>query len=652
MTAEDGPQSNAEVILVHASRPPEMLAALGRVPREDTGGMPVPQDQPMPWIFLGQDYPTLLAWERGLSGRFRRLQTARDLDQVAKSSRRPFLDLISRLGRRHASLAWWTSIVSERNTMVSPLFLNCCYLQIGLGQIEGRDGPLCIVAESWAVLRCLARSANARNRPVRWLTPPPPMWRVKLRRYRQMAWEGLRFLKRRTLASRVARRTAPEIAAEQNMPASGAGGPGQHRFTNHRRPCVFLRTFIDEGCLGDDRTFRDRHLPGLCKWLEDKGCDVWTIPVLYGMKRSYLATWDWLYRCRQQFLNPDVYYRVTDILYTLWVATRQAFMPRGRLRLGDLEVTALFDEERLRIGFIHDSLRWILISRLPYRLKRAGFQPDLLIEGYENMVAEKGVITGFRRHMPAVKIVGFQHPVPFPLLLCHFVTADEARFAPLPDRIVCNGRVFRDALIREGLEPERVVEGPALRYAHLWQNNAPHATETPHRPCVLLALPLEPGAAVELLSKVMLALGKTHDLPVNVKPHPMMNVDDLLPGCGTTEMPPNFEFVQGPMAEWLERARVIVSTGSAVLYEAVTAGVPVVTVGREGGLNLNPLAWLEGLDRVCHCPQEIRGEVLRLWNLRGDELADYRRHGEAILRTSFNKVTDERMQVFLDGLAL
>jgi len=292
------------------------------------------------------------------------------------------------------------------------------------------------------------------------------------------------------------------------------------------------------------------------------------------------------------------------------------------------------------------------------------------------MLLERGTIAGFRRHWPTVKIVGFQHPVVPPLLLCHYMTSDEARRAPLPDRIVCNGRRFRDALLSDGFAPDRVVEGPALRYAHLAQANAAPAGRTFDRSCILVALPLELGAAVELLAKVLRALGDRPDLAVKVKPHPMMKRPELMRHCGIDRLPDHFEFVEGGMDHWLDRARLIISAGSAVLYEAVAAGVPAIAVGREGGLNLNPLApktvpgTLEAQTKVgcharntsvaipvaafshttCYAPDEIRIEAERLWNLSASDREQRERDADAIRSTSFNPTNDETLRAFTAGL--
>ncbi len=619
-TRREAASSDRVVILAHAcarSAPPSL---------DRNGG------DPTPWVFLGEDYLTLLAWQRQLGDGFRRIPIARQLDEVARRSRRAFLDLIAELGHRHTSLAWWMSRISERNTMVSPLFLHCCHLQVGLSLMERSTSPTIFVSQSWAVLDQLARTAQENGHPVRWQARPPSHGSEQLRRTWQILHGAVRFFKRRMIASRVARRITNDVEPPRSD-----------------RPLAILRTFIDEGSLAADGTFRDRHLPGVCAWLEGQGYDVRTIPLLYNMKRTYRETWDWLNKSRQQFLNPDSFYRLGDVLRTLVTALRQTSMPAGPIRLNGCDVTAIFEEERRRIAFEPDGLRWLLLARLPRRLKQAGLSPDLLLQGYENMIPEKALILGFRRHLPRARIVGFQHPIPPPMLLCHFVTSAEAELAPLPDRIVCNGVLLRDVMIREGLDPERVVDGPALRFAHLWQAAAPDADSADEPSRILVALPLELGAAVEVFSKVLAALSDLPDVPVRIKPHPMMNRDALLQESRVERLPDHFEFVDGPMATWLASARVVVSAGSAVLYEAAAAGVPAVAVGREGGLNLSPTDWLSKPTPLCHGPEDIRSQVQSLLRLSGHELAQRRQRGVAIKRDSFNVASEENMRVFLDA---
>lgn len=206
---------------------------------------------------------------------------------------------------------------------------------------------------------------------------------------------------------------------------------------------------------------------------------------------SYRSLWRRLRRTRRRFLAAEAYYRLSDYGFALREARRGAAMPKGNpLRLGDIDVSRLFEAERRRTAFDGGSLGAILSYRLPRRLAESGLEPDLVIGPFENMIPEKPLILGVRRFLPGAKLVGFQHGALYPLLLCNYVTAGESKFAPLPDRVVCNGEFFRDVLVREGLPAECAVVGPALRYEHLWAIDRRSGEELPGPAQLLIPLPL------------------------------------------------------------------------------------------------------------------------------------------------------------------
>jgi hypothetical protein len=104
------------------------------------------------------------------------------------------------------------------------------------------------------------------------------------------------------------------------------------------------------------------------------------------------------------------------------------------------------------------------------------------------------------------------------------------------------------------------------------------------------------------------------------------------------------------MADWLPRARVVITLSSGTIYESLAAGVPVVTVGREASIDFNPLGFYSDLNQVFYTPDQIYEETMRLLNLSPAELARFRQRSQEILFSSFNPVTEENMRFFLDGL--
>lgn len=571
------------------------------------------------WIFLSQDYIEYLRWKEIIKDKLESIEINEDLQKTAHHLRRPYMDLIAEMGHKYQSPAWWASRIAEKNTAISYLFLYCCYLRLIKEKLLLLNGTLFLVCESWEVLRSLEECAKGLGWDSRWVKRPFPA-QPPLILWKRMIGGILRFLYKAVLGK--------------------LAGPGSVNFKENL-PGVLIHTYVDEGCFQKNGVFKDRYFPGLKEWLEKNGYSVWTLPVLYNLKRSYRSAWKWFKQTGQKFINPYRYYRISDYLFAIREALKQVFLPKGPVTLEGMDVSLLFLAERMGSSF--GTLDSLLYYRLPQRLSQAGLKMDRLILEYENMINEKLLILGFRKYLPEVKLISFQHGALYPLLLCNYVTREEAEYAPLPDRVICNGEFFREILIQEGMSPERVVAGPALRYAHLWK-----AEEKVEKSIdLLIPLPLMDREAVELLSKVSRAFRDRPDLKIVLKPHPMSSAEKIL--GRVKDIPSHFKLAQVSMQELIFKARVMVAISSSSIYEALAAGVPVVVVGREAALDLNPLGFYNEMDKVFISPDQIREEASRLMSFSEEELNTYREYGKRILKSSFNPINDETLSVFVEA---
>ena len=578
-------------------------------------------------LFLGQDYRQLRAWREAVEPVAEWVAAGPLLADAAAELRQPFLDLITELGRRYDSVAWWASRVSERNTLLSPLFLHCCYLRGAAAELNA--GTTCVVSDSWEVLGSLAEIAHGRGARVGWIGRQRSARRATIGRLR-VAWRVARFV-------------------GQGVARSGLAPPRIDPGELHR-PLVLLSTWPEDTSYGEGGAFNDRYFPGLDEWLVAMGASTVTVPARSPASGSFRSMWMRLRQVRRRFLAPEAYYRASDYLFALREGRRGAAMPHADgLRLGGVDVGRLFDAERRRTAFAAATLEAALAYRLPRRLAEAGVKPDLAILPFENMIPEKPLLLGARRFLPATKLVGFQHGALYPLLLCNYVTRGESEFAPLPDRVVCNGELFRDVLVREGLPADRAVVGPALRYAHLWEVSGRSSARAAGAGCLLIPLPFSLDLGVELLAKAIHAFAGEPGLDVCLKPHPMGRVEDLLDAVGVDRLPAGFRLVGGSMERALAEANVVVALASSSVYEAVAAARPVVVVGRDAALDLNPLGFHPDLSRVFVDPAEIRAETRRLLDLSEDELDTYRRRARRLLAESFGPVTEETLRAFVDG---
>jgi len=242
-------------------------------------------------------------------------------------------------------------------------------------------------------------------------------------------------------------------------------------------------------------------------------------------------------------------------------------------------------------------------------LAEEGLTPRLVIDGFENMVTDKMIILGVRRFMPGTSIYGFYHNVPPPNVLCFFIDKNESRFAPLPDRIICNGKRFMNILIREHFPKEKLALGAALRYFYLYDIKSTSRHMDDNKVHILLTLPLERGAALELFYKVKKSAKDIEDCSLFIKPHPMdIHIIDEL----KKDFVGNMNIIEGGMAEAIGLADIVVSAATGAALDCLIAGKEVIRIGRDTNIDLDPLAWFEEFDKAVYGVDQLKEKIMTL----------------------------------------
>jgi hypothetical protein len=555
------------------------------------------------WLFLNPRYTELLRWKTVVGTE--PLPLGPRLNATAHRLRMPFLRTMAELGRRYQSIGWWVSRLSERNPMVSPLFLRCCYLVTALELLRESEEDLLIVSDSAALLDSIAREARASG------------WKVERRGEAEEVHNAFQSLLRIAVFTwRWMRRTRGSAA---------------------RVDGILLRTWLDESSFGGDGTLHDRYFTKLSSWLQARGHRVTIMPVLMNLRRSEREAWRWLAASGRNILDRWTLHGAGDVARAIMACASQLRIRFQSVHIAEIDATALFEEERQRSLFDTGSLDAALWYTLPKRLAKRGDRVTLFLDLFENMITEKPLLAGFREFMPSTRIVAFQHAVPAPLLVSIFVPAEEVDFAPLPDRILTNGSFFTRVLVDAGLPAALAGEAPALRYEYIHEMN-----DAVHGDGVLVPLPLPLDDAVELLAKVHAALSADSTIPVLVKPHPMSDLSDVLRTAGIDGVPAHWTIASGDMKSALRRAKVVVTLGSSTAFEAVAAGWSVVTVGRDAALDQNPLQWFPEIDHTVYEPDAIHAAVRSALAGKGESPEAT----AAMLRAAFNPVTDEALEVF------
>ncbi|MFA5181679.1 MAG: hypothetical protein WC405_10200 [Syntrophales bacterium] len=584
---------------------------------------------PTQWLFLGRDYLLFRDWVKALGHDWECLRYARQLQELATVWRKPYLDWLTELGRRNNNLIWWSSAIAERNTNIDSLYHSICYLRIGLDYLSKENPPLLVVVESRAVLLALANHPELRGR-VRVIHS---YWSILKEAVKWPASWVFYFLdaSRALLDAWITRRGRVSVP-----PPAG-------------KPRVLVHSCMDESYFGDDGMAHDRFFGSLAMELRCRGYDVITMPWLFNIKRSRCKAFAWFRSHPGQYLIPEDYYSICDYIWAAGIVMRQMFLLPGQRSFQDMAITLLVREDCMqqscRIGAAH----FVLYFRLIKKLAGQDMKLDYFIDTHENMTAEKPQIMAFRRFMPKVTTVGFQHySESQAMMLCLFTTPEEAAFAPHPDVIVCNSPHMEARMAQMGFPPQKLRAGPSLRYQYMLCELATVFTE-PNKVLVILTLGLD--IITQIMDMLHQAFPKPEGIEFWVKPHPMLRMDLKELQKITGPLPGHFSLAEGNMNLWLPRAACAVVSASTTSFEAALAGVPVVVASREIDFDLNPLAWhSEFASPVCS-PQELREQVLACLNMSGEERERLQTWARNMRKRAISPITDENVETFVQPRA-
>ncbi len=585
--------------------------------------------QPVRWLFLGRRYSDALAWEAALGEGFERVPSGAALQQVAGALRGPFVDWV--VGLRDQSpggLRWWASRLAERNTYVSPLFRHLCLVRLALDALAGQDAPTLIVSDNRAVLRTIAAHA-AGGGPV-----TGPRWFPEV--IEKVRW-GVRFCS--VWALHLLR------SVRDLLDARTTGRPVTP-FTRAGVTRVLMHCCIDEAALRQYGGSSDRYFTVLPEHLRARGCDVVVVPWLENVTRSRRAAFTTLRNSPTPCLLPEDYYRLRDYVWAAGIVIGQLWLVPSTQVVGGIRVDHLMrDAARVAAGDT-GLTRFIRYTRLIAALKARRIEFDIFLDKFENMVTEKPQVLALRHHMPSVTTVGFQHYLaPYPLQLHMFTTEAEHAVAPHPDVIVCNSAFAADLFAREGFAGAEFRIGPSLRYLHL---QALSRTEPPAN-TILVMVPLDTGTAAEVMDKVFKAFGHRVTLRVLLKTHPMMSESNWHAACNGRALPDQFARAGGEMAECVRVAScAVVPSGTTTGLELLLAGIPVVVLGRETDLDLNPLGWLPGTVAPVFTVDDLEHHVLDLLSHLPERTTATRAWAERHRAECLSPLTEETIHVFLD----
>ena len=580
------------------------------------------------WLYAGEDTAWRLRAERGSLAALERIENADLLQDTAWKLRRPFIDWIGELARANDSVEWWASQLAARNSYTL-FFDRICSLSTALQLV---DDDMLVVCSSPAVASEIARATGS--------APPSPQ---PAHRPRDDGGRGYRAWARfatppvLALPARLSERARLALDSD---PRYRRRVLARHGVLGHRKfegpGTVLFFTWVDRRNFAGDH-YRDPHFGELPAWLRSRGLRVaYLARVLPGMAFDEAVAR--LVVTGEDFYFPDAYLGVDDARDCARRAA--AFDPviPDDSDVEDVPVASLAHEladlER------PSQAAALALDPLCRELSSAGVRPERIVHTCEGHSWELTLARACRTHLKGTRVVGYENVNMSRLALSMYPAKSEQGLRPVPDLIVTNGEAYRDVLVDEGVQPERVAVGCALRHGYLWDEERVHSRST-ERLRVLLATDAALGVSAEMVSKAAEAFAAAPNVDVIVKCHPLVREQDLV------AFAPSLRFTSEPISALLAETDVLLYRYTVVCYEALMRGVPPVFLHAETEVDLDQLEPFAELRWEARTPGQLRSAIDEIAQLDDVALARWRTDARTAAERALNRPTPACADAFL-----
>lgn len=457
-----------------------------------------------------------------------------------------FNESISRLSRENDSLEYWLTKISERNTLVSDLFLDICRIEL-IKSLRYSNKTISIYTRNVAVYSYFKNNCSIKlNDSIKFEIKT---FFDKYKPYFQL----IRF---------VLKRIAFDCKFKNKLDAKQLSD------------LTIIQTWVSDANFANGK-FKDSYFGDLVDVIKDNGHKVITWPIFYNVKNEKNAV-DFLRSNGNDFLLVEDYFCFMDYFSAI-----QHFLNKRRLKLDKVVIN---NDDFSSVFKYYQNKETIELSSFFYsftkRLQKSGSENITFIQNYENMIPEKALILGVEKYLPSSRVIGYFHTTKPKNILClDYASESEYEIAPKPSAIIFNCNDYKEYF--DSKYPNmKTSNGLAFKQLHLKNIAAVDCRVK----CPESVLVLFSGTANEIDLMFQLLNNVKGQYKYLFRMHPMnvFNVKEFYKGH-------NYEVVNDDdLNELLARANKILSTYSAVALEAALRGNNIGLVYNKEALLLNP----------------------------------------------------------------
>ena len=569
------------------------------------------------WAYLGLDSLKAQRLEKGLLMAGQRISIGLLLQSSAESMRSQFLDFIGSLSLNHHSRSWWECSLSEKNSYVSNIFLEICYLEVFKTVVQAASSkvPLLMIIESPFVREVLG---NSKYRNVHIFESPIEQVKRSFMGIAEYLMRRLWFFSSYLLRSYIARVFFPFEALQKKV----------------KGPLTLITTWVDSRSFAPDGSYQSINFGILGDKLRKQGQEVCILPkLLPGF--PFLKAAKLFRKSGEPAFFLESLLSPVNILRAFWRAEREHFSLAEAVSFRGWDVSPI-----IKADLRHDRIRgraafsWLFHYSLQ-QLRKRNVEIASLIYPYENHAWEKGYLLSLKELFPRALSIGYQHATLSKMHLNYFFSLQELGILPLPDRIVTNGDYFLNLFLENGYHPRQLVRGGAIRYNYLFSAETPASNA--HEKYILVAIAQNPDLALEIVSLVLEAFRDFPQYRVVFRFHPGARLSQTIRKIQRNALPAHFSVSNSKsFEELLQGAGILLYQDSAAALEGAALGIPVIQVSSNHLINMDPLDHVPKIRHQVSTSLELQSKVKMFFLERSWQDKDLRDRGMKVLVSMFH----------------
>ncbi len=586
--------------------------------------------QEFKWVYLGEDVSKLILIEKVIGIDTVRIETAAMLQKIAHNLRQQYIDYVGELSVKNNSLMWWATRVSEKNPFVSKTLLNICYVKL-FEEINDKcqNENLIILIENKAVRKTIMKNTIAEN--VELIENPIESSLEFLKDIR-----GFLFHKCGFLAYNIYRILVSKYIYKM------------HKRINKNEPLLLVHTFVDRRSFDKEGRYTDSYFGNLVEYLKTRK-NVVIVPQIWRVM-PYKKTIETMMESKEIFLTPHSLLSVSDVLQVFLSTLPNMHGNKNYPLFEKIDISEIIKEDMKQDWVDGHAALGMMFYHFVKRLRTSNFLIDSVVYTYENHAWEKVLSYSFHEFYPDTYKIGYQHAVFSDMSLSHFFSKKEAEIMPSPDRIVTNGKYPREVFINSCYPKEKVVEGGAIKYISQKVEKIKRPEEKRDRINILVT-PTVGKTAIELILKVVRALGNKERYNITIRNHPLIPFEKISKHLNVG-LPQNVKVANRPFSELIKESDILIYTSSATCIEAAAAGVPMIHVKSDLSIDLDPLYFYPEARPSASTENELIESVDKLANMSEKEYAKNKKIWDNIVRDFFGNVDDSVFKLFTKNTSL